>query len=47
LLKGELPWQGLKARTKDEKYQKIKESKVNTAVQQLCLGYPEEIAQYM
>lgn len=28
LLKGELPWQGLRARNKDEKYQKIKDCKV-------------------
>lgn len=47
LLKGELPWQGLRARNKEEKYQKIKESKVNTPVDQLCLGYPEEMATYI
>lgn len=40
LLKGELPWQGLKARNKDDKYRKIKESKVNTPIEQLCHGYP-------
>ena len=47
LLKGELPWQGLRARTKEDKYQKIKECKVNTAIETLCLGYPEEMATYM
>ena len=47
LLKGELPWQGLRARTKDDKYQKIKECKVNTPIETLCLGYPEEMATYM
>ncbi len=47
LLKGELPWQGLKARNKEDKYQKIKECKVNTPIHDLCLGYPEEMATYM
>jgi len=30
---GELPWQGLKGKTKEEKYKKIKESKVSTSVE--------------
>ena len=47
LLKGELPWQGLRARNKDDKYQKIKECKVNSPIESLCLGYPEEMATYM
>ena len=48
MLKGELPWQGLKgAKNKDEKYQKIKECKVNTSIELLCQGYPEEMATYM
>jgi len=48
LLKGELPWQGLKgAKNKDEKYQQIKECKVNTSIELLCQGYPEEMATYM
>jgi len=40
MLKGELPWQGLKARNKDDKYRKIKDCKVNTPIEQLCHGYP-------
>ena len=44
LLKGELPWQGLRARNKDDKYRKIKECKVNTPIESLCHGYPEEFA---
>jgi casein kinase 1 len=48
LLKGELPWQGLLgAKNKAEKYQKIKECKVNTSIELLCQGYPEEMATYM
>jgi len=36
LLKGELPWQGLRAKTKEEKYKQIKNYKVNTPVEELC-----------
>jgi len=45
--KGNLPWQGLKAKTKKEKYDKIKEKKVNTPFDQLCKGLPEEFLQYL
>ena len=44
---GELPWQGLAAKNKEEKYKKIKECKVNTTIESLCHGYPEEFAMYM
>jgi serine/threonine protein kinase len=47
LLMGELPWQGLRGKNKDEKYKKIKECKVSTPVQQLCQGYPKEFLDYM
>lgn len=47
LLMGELPWQGLKVKNKDEKYKKIKESKVSTPVQTLTQGYPKEFLEYM
>lgn len=47
LMKGELPWQGIRAKTKDEKYQKIKEAKVDTPVEQMCEGYPSEMAEYL
>lgn len=33
LLKGELPWQGLRARNKDDKYRKIKDCKVGTPIE--------------
>ncbi len=39
-LKGSLPWQGLKAATKNQKYEKILESKVNTSLDTLCKGIP-------
>lgn len=46
-LKGTLPWQGLPAKTKEEKYRKIKEKKIETSVEQLAIGLPEEFATYL
>mmetsp|Transcript_5005 Transcript_5005/g.12591 ORF Transcript_5005/g.12591 Transcript_5005/m.12591 type:complete len:378 (+) Transcript_5005:129-1262(+) len=46
-LRGNLPWQGLPAKTKDEKYRKIKEKKIETPIDQLCAGFPEEFATYL
>ena len=46
-LKGQLPWQGLPARTKQEKYDRIKESKLQTSVETLCEGCPPEFATYL
>lgn len=34
--KGSLPWQGLKAATKKQKYEKISEKKMSTNVEVLC-----------
>ncbi|KAI4292863.1 casein kinase 1 [Pancytospora philotis] len=42
-LKGRLPWQGLKAETKAEKYAKIREVKEQTPLFELCKGVPNEI----
>jgi serine/threonine protein kinase len=39
-LRGELPWQGLKAKTMKEKYEKIMEKKLSTPVDSLCKGFP-------
>lgn len=38
--RGQLPWQGLKAATKRQKYDKISEKKMATPVHELCNGYP-------
>ena len=38
--RGQLPWQGLKAATKRQKYDKISEKKMATPVHELCAGYP-------
>ncbi|THG12519.1 hypothetical protein TEA_012294 [Camellia sinensis var. sinensis] len=45
-LRGSLPWQGLKAGTKKQKYEKISERKVSTSIEALCRGYPTEFASY-
>lgn len=38
--RGMLPWQGLKAATKRQKYDKISEKKMSTPVEDLCEGFP-------
>jgi len=45
-LQGTLPWQGLKAKTKAQKYEKISEKKLSTPVEELCQGAPAEFATY-
>ncbi|TKY72817.1 Casein kinase I isoform delta [Spatholobus suberectus] len=45
-LRGSLPWQGLKAGTKKQKYERISEKKVSTPIEALCRGYPTEFASY-
>jgi len=39
-LRGSLPWQGLKADTIKERYQKIGDAKRDTPIEVLCAGYP-------
>ena len=46
-LKGKLPWQGLPAKTKKEKYDKIKDKKKNTPVEDLCYKLPKEFSKYL
>ena len=46
-LKGSLPWQGLKVKNKQEKYDVIKDKKKNTTIESLCYGQPEEFANYL
>lgn len=45
-LRGSLPWQGLKAGTKKQKYDKISEKKVSTPKEVLCKSYPSEFVSY-
>lgn len=44
--RGSLPWQGLRAATKKQKYDKIRERKLSTPVDTLCKGFPSEFASY-
>ncbi|KAI6650225.1 Casein kinase I isoform X2 [Oopsacas minuta] len=46
-LRGSLPWQGLKADTLRERYQKIGETKRSTPIELLCENHPEEFAKYL
>ncbi|XP_050371950.1 casein kinase 1-like protein 11 isoform X2 [Argentina anserina] len=45
-LRGSLPWQGLKAGTKKQKYDKISEKKMVTPIEGLCKSYPSEFTSY-
>jgi casein kinase 1 len=45
-LRGSLPWQGLKAATKKQKYEKISEKKMATPTESLCKGFPTEFVVY-
>lgn len=40
---GHLPWQNMDAKNKKEKYEKILEKKLNTPVEKLCQGLPDQI----
>lgn len=46
LLRGSLPWQGIPAKTQEQKIAKITEKKVLTTAEMLCDGYPDEFVQY-
>lgn len=42
-LRGSLPWQGLKANTKKQKYERILEKKAEIPTEVLCKGFPGEL----
>jgi len=46
-LRGGLPWQGLKAATNKQKYEKIGEKKQTTPIKDLCDSFPEEFNKYL
>lgn len=45
-LKGRLPWQGIKAKTKQQKYERIMEKKMCTPLDSLCKDLPKEFITY-
>ncbi|EDQ88421.1 uncharacterized protein MONBRDRAFT_32735 [Monosiga brevicollis MX1] len=45
--RGSLPWQGLKAATKKQKYERISEKKISTPIDVLCKGFPSEFGSYL
>ncbi|XP_043228339.1 casein kinase I-like isoform X1 [Amphibalanus amphitrite] len=45
--RGSLPWQGLKANTKRQKYEKISEKKLTVPIEELCKGFPGEFTAYL
>lgn len=45
--RGSLPWQGLKAATKKQKYERISEKKTATPVEILCKEFPTEFVMYL
>ena len=47
LVKGTLPWQGMEACSKNEKYELISQSKYETPLETLCENLPLEFYQYM
>jgi len=46
-LKGSLPWQGIKADGKMDKYTAIMEKKLTMTFEELCEGMPQEFAAYL
>ena len=46
-LRGSLPWQGLKAATTKQKYEKIVEKKQTTVIKDLCEGFPVQFEKYL
>lgn len=46
-LKGKLPWQGLQAKHRDERYQKIMLKKQSTSPEELCSGFPNQFTEYI
>jgi len=45
--RGQLPWQGLKTNTKEEKYKKIQEVKSATSAEVLCKDFPSVFSSYL
>jgi len=46
-LRGELPWQGLRVKSKEDRYKRILEKKKETTSEELCKNFPNEFFQYV
>ena len=46
-LKGGLPWQGMVLKDPKRKYDKIKQKKYDIKLEDLCIGQPDEFAQFI
>lgn len=47
LLNGSLPWEDVKANTREEKHAKIKEMKMDMCAEVLCEGLPPQFAKFI
>lgn len=47
LMRGRLPWQGVSMKNKQERYDSIRECKMDLSLSTICSGLPEEMARYM
>eukprot|EP00761_Pharyngomonas_kirbyi_P007512 gb/GECH01007522.1/.p1 GENE.gb/GECH01007522.1/~~gb/GECH01007522.1/.p1 ORF type:complete len:398 (+),score=77.56 gb/GECH01007522.1/:1-1194(+) len=45
--RGSLPWQGLPAKTKKQKYERICQKKMSTSIEELTRNFPSEFASYL
>ena len=45
-LRGSLPWQGLKANTKEQKIERIMENKISISTEVLCKDYPGRVLSF-
>ena len=46
-IRGELPWQHISAKSKEETYEKIKQLKCTSCYEKMCAGCPVELATYL
>ena len=46
-LKDRLPWQGLRANSKQQKYHQIMDQKTSMSLDELCMVVPDEFTKYM
>ena len=46
-LRGNLPWQGLRIKSKEDRYKKILDKKKETSSEELCKNFPDEFREYL